>query len=323
LAKISVVLPVYNGLAYLGEAVASILSQDVDLELVISDDGSTDGSAQFVAGLNDPRIRVLTNEANLGIFGNLNRAISETQGELIQIFSQDDVMRPGYLASQADVLRRYPSAGMVYGAPVGIDENGAVAAGGETEDTTPEFVDGRLYVWIASHFGALPASISSVMIRRATFDTIGLFDPSFRVAGDIEFYNRLSERFGIARNPHALHAVRSHRGMTSALSSSGLRYLREELRLEPWYRAQWSAADYKKVRLYRSGLRGTQHLGWIVKHGLRGRLATSLVALVLLNRLYPLTAISRSRLRRMLGGEGAAAPLVRAPRASPLPAEPT
>jgi len=284
---VSIALPVYNGLPYLNGAIASILAQNVEFELIVSDDMSRDGSKERVRDLSDPRIRVLTNATNAGIFGNLNRCIVAARGDLIQIFSQDDLMKSDYLASQMRCLQRHPEAGLVYGTPDYVDETGSVIPS-DFRDRTPEYIDRDLYLWIASHYGALPASISSVMVPRKTFEAVGLFNADYPVAGDIEFYNRVSERFPMLRNVEVLHTIRSHPRMTSALATAGPRYLREELALEEWYRTRWTAESYRKIRRFRSASRGRYHLGWIMRKALRGRLGEVLGALWQLNRLYPL-----------------------------------
>jgi glycosyltransferase involved in cell wall biosynthesis len=284
---VSVALPVYNGLPYLNEAIATILAQDIEFELIISDDRSRDGSAEVLRELSDRRIRILANETNAGIFGNMNRCIAAARGELIQFFSQDDLMKSGYLASQVRSLQNNPDAGLVYGTPDYIDEKGSLIQS-DLRDDTPEYIDRDLYLWIASHYGALPASISSIMIPRRTFEAVGLFNPDYRVAGDIEFYHRVSERFPILRNIEVLHAVRSHPCATSALSTAGPLYLREELALEKWYRSRWSADDYLRIKRFRSASRGRYHLGWIVRKALRGRFGEALSAVWRLNRIYPL-----------------------------------
>jgi glycosyltransferase involved in cell wall biosynthesis len=284
---VSVALPIYNGLPYLREAISTILAQDIEFELIISDDVSRDGSLEFVQGLSDPRILLLINKTNAGIFGNLNRCITAARGQFIQVFSQDDLMKPDYLASQVRMLRNYPDAGLVYGSPDWIDETGSFISS-NVGDNTPEHVDRDLYIWIASHYGALPASISSIMIPRRTFDTVGLFNQDYPVAGDIEFYNRVSEQFPILRNKVILHSIRSHKAMTSILPTAGPRYLRDELALEQWYRSRWTMEDYRKIRRYRSVTRGRYHVGWIARIALTGRLGEAAVALWRLSGLCPL-----------------------------------
>jgi len=89
--RISVLMPVYNGMPYLAEAVGSVLAQDEkDWELVISDNGSTDGSLDYLDSLLDPRIRVFRQHQNLGIFGNLNFLLAEARAEVAKILCSDD-----------------------------------------------------------------------------------------------------------------------------------------------------------------------------------------------------------------------------------------
>jgi glycosyltransferase involved in cell wall biosynthesis len=310
---VSVVLPVYNGLPYLSEAIATILAQDIEFELIVSDDMSGDGSREVVRKLTDPRIRVLTNEANAGIFGNLNRCIAAATGQFIQVFSQDDLMKPGYLASQVRLLQKYPEAGLVYGAPECIDASGSLIASAGS-DATPEFIGRDLYLWIGSHYGALPASISSIMIPRRTFETIGVFSPEFPVAGDIEFYNRVAERFPILRNVAVLHSIRTHQGMTSALSTTGPRYLRDELALEKWYRSRWNADDYRKIRRFRAVTRGRYHAAWIARLLRSGRIGEAAAALWRLHGLYPLPWVIWGCARSLLRPDWQPQPTVPPPR---------
>lgn len=311
----SVVLPIYNGMPFLPEAIRSILAQEVELELVISDDCSNDGSLDEVYALADPRMTILENAANAGIFGNLNRCIRATNGEYIQIFSQDDVMKKGFLASQRMLLDKYPSAGFVYNSIETIDEIGN-KVDWIGDDATPEVVDRDLYLWLAAHFGALPASISSVMVRRSTFEAVGLFDECFQVAGDLEFYNRVSEKFDIVRNSQPLHNVRAHTRMASALTSSGPRYLEEERALEPWFRASLGDRDFRRAQRYRCALRGRYHLGWIRRLALNGKMIDALRALPRLHRLYPLHWVVWWRLIAIARPGHRVVPAVPAPRSS-------
>jgi glycosyltransferase involved in cell wall biosynthesis len=291
---ISVVLPIYNGLPYLRESLATILAQSGQLELIVSDDGSSDGSMSVVKEISDRRVVVINNTSNLGIFGNLNRCIAAAKGEFIQVFSQDDLMKPGFLTSQAKLLRRYPSAGLAYGTPDYIDAVGAAIAS-NFRDETPEFISQALYLWISSHYGALPPSISSIMIPRRTFDAVGMFNPAYRMAGDLEFYNRVAEQFPMLRNRDVLHSIRSHEGQAQKLSSAGPSYMDEEVALEDWYRSRWSPADYRKVQRYRAASRGRYHLGWIRRLVLQGRIKQSVIALQQLNQLYPLHWVLSAR----------------------------
>lgn len=103
---VSVVMPVFNGAAFVRQAVESVLAQTMrDFELVIIDDASPDGSLEILSALGDPRMRVLQNSVNLGFGGNWNRCLAEARGEFVKLLPQDDTLAPGCLESQVRVLR--------------------------------------------------------------------------------------------------------------------------------------------------------------------------------------------------------------------------
>src|SRR5690349_18729732 len=94
---VSVCLPVYNGEQYLRESIDSVLGQTyADFEILISDDGSTDSSAEICAQYadRDRRVRFWRNEANRGLFANYNICMNRARGEFIKPFAQDDVLHP-------------------------------------------------------------------------------------------------------------------------------------------------------------------------------------------------------------------------------------
>lgn len=111
-----------------------------------------------------------------------------------------------------------------------------------------------------------------------------------------------------------LHAVRSHPRMTSALSTAGPRYLREEVALEVWYRSRWNVEDYRRIKQFRSALRGRYHLGWIARRALRGKFWEALGALRQMNRIYPLRWVAWWRVLGLLRPGWRPSPRVSPPR---------
>lgn len=97
--KFSICIPNYNYEKYLGETIRSVLAQQGDFEIVVSDNASTDTSVAIVKAFGDPRIKVRVNEANVGFAGNLDRAARMATGEIVNMLSSDDLMRPGALAA--------------------------------------------------------------------------------------------------------------------------------------------------------------------------------------------------------------------------------
>jgi glycosyltransferase involved in cell wall biosynthesis len=106
-AVVSVCIPLYNGAEYIRETIESVLAQTFsNWELVITDDGSTDGSDQVVASFSDPRIRYLKNPGQLGVEGNWNRCVNEGRGIYRKLLCHDDRLHPDCLARQVEVLER-------------------------------------------------------------------------------------------------------------------------------------------------------------------------------------------------------------------------
>lgn len=114
---VSVLLPTRNRLAFLGASIGSVLSQDYgDLELIVVDDDSSDGTTEYLSSLTDPRLRVLRNSSSLGPAGARNRAIEVAAGELIAFQDSDDIWRAGKLRRQVDALQEAgPECVVAYG----------------------------------------------------------------------------------------------------------------------------------------------------------------------------------------------------------------
>ncbi|WP_405179237.1 glycosyltransferase [Nocardia sp. NBC_01377] len=108
---VTVVVPAHNARAFLAEAVESVLAQDfTDYELLIVDDGSTDGTAEIAGGYRDPRV-VVVRRTWEGVVGAANHALDRARGEFVARLDADDVMLPGRLAAQVAYLRGH--AGVV------------------------------------------------------------------------------------------------------------------------------------------------------------------------------------------------------------------
>lgn len=125
---VSIGLPVFNGEAYLEEAIRSVLAQTLDdLELVISDNASTDRTAEICRdwAATDRRVRYLRNPENLGAAPNYNRTFAESRGRYFKWLAHDDRLRPGYLAATVAVLEADPSVVLCNTTVAYIDAQGA------------------------------------------------------------------------------------------------------------------------------------------------------------------------------------------------------
>ncbi len=182
----SIVMPVYNHAAYVGEAIESVLAQTwTDWELHVVDDGSTDGSGRIVAdwAAKDRRIHAVT-QANAGPAAARNNGARRTRGPWLAYLDSDDIYYPDALAHYADFIARCPEATFIYGYRHRLTANGAkVELPGEFQDhiTGTNELFGRMYL---SHL--------CVCYRRELLATAGGYDERLRSVEDYDLYLRMS-----------------------------------------------------------------------------------------------------------------------------------
>jgi glycosyltransferase involved in cell wall biosynthesis len=124
MTAVSVIMPVYNVEKYLAPAIASVLAQTfTDFELIIVDDGATDGSAAIYSSFDDLRIRVIR-QKNRGLAGARNTGIRNARGDYIALLDSDDLWRPEKLSAHVAHLQARPDLGVSYSASEFIDERG-------------------------------------------------------------------------------------------------------------------------------------------------------------------------------------------------------
>ena len=117
---VSVVVPCYNYGHVLPDCIRSVLTQQgVDVDVLIIDDASPDGSAAVAAQLaqGDSRVKVICHAVNRGHIATYNEGLSQATGEYVLLLSADDMLTPGALQRATSVMERHPSVGLVYGHP--------------------------------------------------------------------------------------------------------------------------------------------------------------------------------------------------------------
>ena len=111
---VSVIMPAYNSREYIAEAIHSVLDQDYrDLELIIVDDGSTDGTAEEALKFGD-RVKVLV-QKNAGPAAARNRGVKAANGQFLAFIDSDDVWMPGKISAQVSYLKNNSDVGVVFG----------------------------------------------------------------------------------------------------------------------------------------------------------------------------------------------------------------
>lgn len=122
---LTVAIPIYNAERYLREAIQSVLDQTfADYELILTDDGSTDGSMEIIRSFQDPRIRVIADGQHKGLAIRLNEQIANAKGAYFVRMDADDVMLPHRLERQVVLLKAHPEADVVGSSAIIIDEEG-------------------------------------------------------------------------------------------------------------------------------------------------------------------------------------------------------
>ena len=137
---VSVIMPVYNSSAFLGEAIDSILAQTfADFEFIIINDGSSDDSEVVILSYHDDRIRFIKNEKNEGLIYSLNKGLAEANGKYIARMDADDICLPERLEKQYTWLEQHPATA-VAGCHISfINEVGKVTGEWQDDITTPTY----------------------------------------------------------------------------------------------------------------------------------------------------------------------------------------
>jgi glycosyltransferase involved in cell wall biosynthesis len=211
---VSVIIPSYNHAAYIGETLQSVLNQSFwNFEIVITDDGSRDGTPDIIRQFSDPRIHLEVFQKNRGASVAANSAIRRSRGKMICPLSSDDYFLPGKLEKQVAFLAENPAIAAVFGLPKFIDQRGNPAPGGAWHGDVfrvplVENVQSR-YDWLRLFFfGGNYLCHPTAMVRRSVYDAIGLFDPRYVSLPDLDMWVRLSMNHEIHVLPDEFTAMR-------------------------------------------------------------------------------------------------------------------
>jgi len=198
----SVVIPLYNKEPHIARAIRSVLTQTFrDFELIVVDDGSTDGGAEAVRAIHDPRVRLVRQE-NAGVSAARNRGIGESRADLVALLDADDEWLPDFLTTIMRLQTRFPNCG-AYAVARDVVEKGG-------HRWTPSCRGIPAPPWegvIPNYFryaDEYPVHVSGVAIPRRVFHTVGLFLEQARFFEDIEMWTRIALRYPIAFSSQVL-----------------------------------------------------------------------------------------------------------------------
>jgi glycosyltransferase involved in cell wall biosynthesis len=214
--RVTVGVPVFNGARYLEETLSGLRAQTLtDLEVVVADNASTDGSLEIAErfAASDDRFHVLTSDRNRGVPWNFNRLVDAARGSAFMWNASDDVARPEHLARCVEALERTPEATIAFsrvvlidaeGNPVGeMDDDGLDFLGRAPADRVQLFFDRHVYQVIG--FGGV--------IRTSALRDLGRLPA--RYGGDLELAVRMALRAPWVQVPEQLYVSRRHDDQTN------------------------------------------------------------------------------------------------------------
>lgn len=205
---VSVILPVYNGAAFLRESIDSILSQTYrNLELVIIDDASVDRSLDVISSYSDKRIRIIRHDANAGLIATLNEGLQLAKGHYIARMDADDISHPDRLKLQVEFMEAQPGVALL-GTQISIIGKSLPKR---------ENISGKGLVKAALLFSCIiphpTVMLRSELVRKYNWR----YDTSHFHCEDFGLWNTIAQSYDVDMLPEILLKYRSHPGQVSVV----------------------------------------------------------------------------------------------------------
>lgn len=205
LPRVSVIIPSYNHERFVGRAIDTALAQTLSPhEVIVVDDGSTDGTARVLGGYAD-QIRAV-HQTNAGVSAARNAGVAHSRGELLAFLDADDEWDPKKLELQVKTWQAQPALGLVHCGVEDIDHEGKPLRR-HTEGLSGMGVAAEMLLFRRS---TILGGGSGVLIPRAVFEAVGGFDPRLSTSADWDLYYRISSRYQVGFVPEPLLRYRLH-----------------------------------------------------------------------------------------------------------------
>lgn len=217
---ISVLIPLYNKSQSIATTISSVLSQTyTEFEVIVVDDGSTDGSGEIIQSIKDDRIRYFRKK-NGGVSSARNYGIEKAQYDWIALLDGDDLWKPIFLEEMVEMIQRYPKAAL-YGSGYAFQYTN-----NEDEDipdlTLPKNFAGYVEdYWSIAKDNILFTS-SSVVINKNVFDAIGKYDEQLIRGEDVDLWFRIALHYPVAflNKPLAIYRLQAENRSNIGMAES-------------------------------------------------------------------------------------------------------
>jgi|JFJP01.1.fsa_nt_gi glycosyltransferase involved in cell wall biosynthesis len=223
---ISVILPVYNRIEHLGKAVDSVLAQTYkNWELIIADDASHEETRNFLEKYSDlDNIKIYSNTENLGLFANLNLAITRSRGAYIMLLCSDDFLLPQCLETSMERIQAFPEVGLFLSAFNVVDLN---------DQEIPSLSIFRYEHYLSApvqlmkpnetlplllKHGSINGNITGMLFTKNIYNQVGQFKEDLVQVGDWEWLYRVVRSNCIVMSTDPIATVRLHERQLSALN---------------------------------------------------------------------------------------------------------
>ncbi|HOL49970.1 MAG TPA: glycosyltransferase [bacterium] len=209
MAKVSVIVPVYNAERFIGETLRSVLCQTYkDIEVIVVDDGSTDHSVEVIKKYNDPRI-MLIRQQNRGVSAARNTGIKSSNGKFIALLDHDDLWLAEKIEKQMILFEKNPDVALVYSDISYIDGEGKPVSW-----MLKQFEPHRGYVLRELFVSDFIPCLTAVF-RKDVLEKIGLFNERYRYAEEYELFLRIARFFQFDFVDEVLACYRVHQSNLS------------------------------------------------------------------------------------------------------------
>lgn len=302
---VTVVVPAYNAEPYITQAVSSVLGQSLpELEVIVVDDGSTDGTRAVLAQVADPRLRVIA-DSNHGPAHARNQGCRAASpgSRYIAFLDADDWWDEDKLREQVHFLDQHPELAAAGSFMRYVSSSGRVLGrAGQvlTDGDRARVAAGELF----------PFPMSSLVVRRSVLAESGLFDETFRYAGseDLDFVSRLAGQGPVQCVPRVLGSYRVHPASAMARERLRINFEARFVRARIARRAEGGELSWDEFRKSHRFTAGERWRDWVevwyreaaLQHGERRHIkALTYGALALLaSPAYTLRRLVRQRLSR-------------------------
>lgn len=188
---VSVCVPVYNGEKYIKDTLTMILNQEyANIEVIVSDNNSTDGTLNAIADICDERVKVITNDVNVGMGANWNKLLDEATGEYIIIVCSDDFIMPGAIKEKAQILEQNENVCLVFSSSYVMS-----SVGKNIYLRRPfrgnKLLDGKIFQKKLFTTKNMLAEPTNVMARKSVVTETGYFDSELWYTIDWDYWLRM------------------------------------------------------------------------------------------------------------------------------------